>query len=187
MSKRYGKLEIRVSRARLADMQDHRSPRLGPAPGHCIRTAYCSQLSVRRDHSPRPLGAALMGIGTSEARGWGRKAGSRRCSTTFRPQAIRSSLRRHLNCRHECGARNLSRRRSERLTSATAAHGGQGVRQVDPESPGLGPRGHRAPATMTRTAARRWHLGGPLLLAVSTAHSLGPTRCCPSGFGILGS
>jgi len=30
------------------------------------------------------------------------------------------------------GARNLFRRRSERLTSATAAHGGQGVRQVDP-------------------------------------------------------
>jgi hypothetical protein len=85
------------------------------------------------------------------------------------------------------GARNLFRRRSERLTSATAAHGGQGVRQVDPESPGLGPRGHRAPATMTRTAARRLHLGGPLRLAVSTAHSLGPTRCCPSGFGILGS
>ena len=30
------------------------------------------------------------------------------------------------------GAGNLFRRRSERLTSATAAHGGQGVRQVDP-------------------------------------------------------
>ncbi len=64
------------------------------------KVARCSQLSVRRDHSPRLLGAALRGVGTSEARGWGRKAGSRRCSTTFRPQAIRSSLRGHLNCWH---------------------------------------------------------------------------------------
>jgi hypothetical protein len=99
---RAGGTAFRDPRARLAVVQDPRSPqlRLGPAPGHGIRVARCSQLSVRRDHSPRLLGAALMGIGTSEARGWGRKAGSRRCSTTFRPQAIRSSLRGHLNCWH---------------------------------------------------------------------------------------
>ena len=48
--------------------------------------------------TPRPLGAALMGIGTSEARGGAGKQAARRCSTTFRPPAVRSSLRGHLNC-----------------------------------------------------------------------------------------
>jgi hypothetical protein len=39
-------------------------------------------------------------------------------------------------------------------------------------------------AFTTRMAAERPRPGGPLRLLVRLIHSLGPTRCCPSGFGI---
>jgi hypothetical protein len=110
-----------------------------------MRTACYSQLSVRRDHS-RVLwvlpslawaSAPQRHAGPAPGGGAGKQAAepTARVQYDFPPSSHHSEQpprAPELLARGAGGARNLFRRRSERLTSATAAHGGQGVRQVDP-------------------------------------------------------
>ena len=78
------------------------------------------------------------------------------------------------------GAGNLFRRRSERLTSATAAHGGQGVRQVDPRvsrsrpARTSGPSDHDSDGRQTTASGRPTaaQLVGPVFEECTTAKQL---------------
>ncbi len=63
--------------------------------------------------------------------------------------------------------------------------GGTSLTSLHAESSCPGQRAHRVPRAMTRTAASR--AAHCCWLSVRHSHSLGPTRCCPSGFGILSS
>ena len=125
---------------------------LGRASGHCIRTAHCSQLSVRHFH-PWALWVRPHGHGTLEARGWGPKRGSQICSPTFRPQDFRGNSCRHLYHWREGGVRNVFRGRLERLTIVTTATASKEYGKLTYESP------DQACAAYLALVSTTWMLG----------------------------
>ena len=156
------------------------NPGLGRASGHGIRTAHCSQLSVRHFH-PWALWVRPHGHGTLEARGWGPKRGSQTCSPTFRPQDFRGNSCRHLYHWREGGVRNLFRGRLERLTIVTTATASKEYGKLTYESPDQACAAYLALVSTTRMAAGRPRPDGSLQMTVSKALPLfGPRGAAPA-------